>query len=221
MRFHYLLILIPIALGLDWWGANPIVVFLASALAIVPLSHLIGEATENLAAHLGQTWGGLLNATMGNLPEMVISVFTLRRGLPTIVKASLSGSLLGNMLLNLGLALLAGGIRFNTVRFNVHLVGINSKLLLLATTGLIVPALFHYTASSESSVSVEIAGILFLAYLASLAFTLVTHRKLFAEEHPGEIAEQGTHWGIGRASAVLAATAFTLAVMSEVLTGAL
>src|SRR4051794_37893765 len=95
-----LLIFFPISLGLDWWGADPIVVFLASALAIVPLSHLIGEATENLAAHLGQTWGGLLNATMGNLPEMVISVFTLRRGLPTIVKASLSGSLLGNVLLN-------------------------------------------------------------------------------------------------------------------------
>jgi Ca2+:H+ antiporter len=163
LNLNSLLIFLPIALGLDWWGANPVLVFLASALAIVPLARLIGEATENLSLHLGQTWGGLLDATMGNLPEMVISVFTLRRGLPTIVKASLSGSLLGNVLLNLGLALLAGGVRFNTLRFNIHLVGMNSKLLLLATTGLIVPALFHFTASADESVSVEIAAILFMA----------------------------------------------------------
>jgi Ca2+:H+ antiporter len=159
---------------------------------------------------------------MGNLPEMVIGLFTLHRGLSTIVKASLSGSLLGNLLLNLGLALLAGGVRFKTLRFNVHLVGIHSKLLLLATTGLIVPALFHYTARTEQKISVGIAAILFLAYLGSLAFTLITHRQLFAEDAKEE-AEGGCDpaRSMGRAIAVLSAAALALAATSEALTGAL
>jgi Ca2+:H+ antiporter len=222
VKLNSLLIFIPISLALDWWGANPIVVFLASALGIVPLTKLVGDSTENLSLYMGETWGGLLNATMGNLPEMMISVIALRRGLQAVVKASISGSLLGNVLFSLGLALLAGGIRFKTLRYNVHLVGINSKLLLLATTGLIVPALYHFTASSEDRISVEIAAILFLAYLASLAFTLVTHRKLFASEQPDGPARHGKdRVGIGRSIAVLAATAMALGIMSEVLTGAL
>jgi Ca2+:H+ antiporter len=222
MRLNYLLIFIPIAVGLDWWGANPVVVFLASALGIVPLTQLIGDSTENLSIHMGETWGGLLNATMGNLPEMMIGILALRRGLQPVVKASISGSLLGNVLLNLGLSLFLGGLRFKTLRFNVHLVGINSKLLLLATTGLIVPALFHFTATAEDRISVVIASILFLAYLASLAFTMITHRQLFATEQPdGPAKHREAAAGVGRSVAILAATAAALAVTSEVLTGAL
>jgi Ca2+:H+ antiporter len=224
LRLKFLLIFIPIAVALDRFGANPIVVFLASAAAIVPLSRLIGEATEDLSLHLGETWGGLLNATMGNLPEMIIGVLALQRGLPKMVKASISGSILGNVLLNLGLALIAGGARYNTLRFNVHLVALNSKLLLLATVGLIVPALFHFTASVEDRLSIEIASILFLAYLASLAFTLFTHRQLFVGDpssDPSEPPETVKGGGIGRSIAKLAVTAAALGVTSEVLTGAL
>ena len=223
MNLNLLLIFLPIAFALDRREASPILVFLASALAIVPMARLIGRATENLAVHLGQTWGGLLNASMGNLPELVISGFALHRGLPTMVKASISGSLLGNLLLNLGLALIFGGIHFKTLRFNVHLVGINSKLMLLATTGLIVPALFHFTARVETRISMEISAILFLAYVASLAFSLITHRTFFAAEPsegddaPGEKAA----WGLGRGITVLALTAVALAFTSEILTGAL
>jgi Ca2+:H+ antiporter len=221
VALYVLLIFFPIALVLDWRGADPILVFVTSALAIVPLTSLIGKATENLAIRLGETLGGLLNATMGNVPEMVIGVFALRKGLQSIVKASLTGSLLSNVLLILGLSMLAGGTRFNTLRFNARLAGVNSKLLLLAVIGLIVPALFHYSSSAESRISLDIAAILFVAYIASLAFTLVTHKQLFAQEQAEGPRETGREpWGLGRAATVLVVTAVALAVMSEALTGA-
>lgn len=221
MALYLLLLFIPVALGLDWYGADPVIVFLTSALAIVPLTALIGKATESLAVRLGETLGGLLNATMGNVPEMIIGVFALRKGLQTVVKASLTGSILGNVLLILGLSLVAGGVRYNTQRYNAQLAGVNSKLLLLAAIGLMVPALFHFTSGEESRISLEIATILFVAYVASLAFTLITHRQVFVSKQPEGPMETGRDvWGVGRASAALAVTAVALAVMSEALTGA-
>ena len=222
MILNLFLLLIPVALGLEHYGANPLLVFATSALAIVPLTVLIGKATENLAVRLGETFGGLLNATMGNVPEMIIGVFALRQGLQTVVKASLTGSILGNVLFILGLSLLAGGVRRNIQRFNARLAGLNSKLLLLAVIGLIVPALFHFTAHSENRISLEISTILFATYLAGLAFSLVTHRQLFTRKDPEGPLETGrTPWGMGRAFAVLTVTAVALAVMSEALTGAI
>jgi Ca2+:H+ antiporter len=221
VALYLLLLFIPVALVLDRLGTSPILVFLTSALAIVPLTALIGKATENLAVHLGETLGGLLNATMGNVPEMIIGIFALRQGLQTVVKASLTGSMLGNVLLILGLSLFAGGARHSTQRFNAQLAGVNSKLLLLAAIGLIVPALYHYTSAVESRISLEIAGTLFVAYVASLVFTLVTHRQLFSRKEPeGPIETGRPAWGMGHALLVLAVTAVALAVMSEVLTGA-
>ena len=221
MALYVLLIFIPIGVALNWRGADPIWIFATSALAIVPLTSLIGKATENLAVRLGETLGGLLNATMGNVPEMVIGVFALRKGLQSVVKASITGSLLGNVLLILGLSLLAGGARINTLRFNAQLAGVNSKLLLLATIGLIVPALFHFTSGAENRISLEIAAILFVAYLASLAFTLVTHKQLFVrKEAEGPIETGREPWGMGRSFSVLVVTAAALALMSEALTGA-
>jgi Ca2+:H+ antiporter len=220
LRLYLLLLLIPVALGLERSGASPLIVFLTSALAIVPLTVLIRKATENLAARLGETLGGLLNVTMDNVPEMVIGVSALHKGLQTVVKASLTGSILSNVLLILGVSLIAGGARYNVQRFNPHLAGLNSKLLLLAVIGLIVPALFHFTSGVEKRISLEIGTILFLAYLASLAFTLVTHRVLFARKEPEGPLETGrAAWSMGRALAVLVATSVALAVMSGTLTG--
>lgn len=221
MRVYLLLLLIPVALGLDYAGANPILVFLTSAAAIVPLTVLIGKATENLSAHLGETTGGLLNATMGNVPEMIISISALRQGLQTVVKASLTGSILGNVLLILGISLLGGGARFNTQRYNAHLAGVHSKLLILAVIGLIVPALFHFTSGAEERISIEIASILFITYLAGLAFTLITHRQLFIKkEADGPLVTDQRAWGVGKALTVMIVTAVVLSITSEVLTGA-
>ena len=111
MGLNWLLLFIPVGVGLSWFGASPILVFLTSALAIVPLARLMGEATEALAAYLGPTVGGLLNATLGNAPEIIISAFALHAGLVDMVKSSLTGSIIGNLLLGVGLAFFAGGVK--------------------------------------------------------------------------------------------------------------
>ncbi len=223
MATYILLIFVPISLGLDYAGANSVLVFVTSALAVIPLTVLIGDATENLSLRLGATVGGLLNGTMGNVPELIIGVSALRKGLEPMVKASLTGTLLSNILLILGLSIIAGGARHDTLRYSVAFAGLMSKLLLLAAVGLLVPALFHFaTRRQEYEISLGIAVILFLAYLANLAFTLVTHRQLFApKQAQGPIETGRTAWGPGRAVGLLAITAVGLAIESETLTGAL
>jgi Ca2+:H+ antiporter len=145
MSLNLLLIFIPIALGLDWSGADPIWVFGTSALAIVPLASLMGTATEHLAAHAGATIGGLLNATMGNAPELIIALFALKAGLHDVVKASITGSIIGNILVVLGIAMVAGGWRHDRQRFNVTIASMNASLLLVAAIALVVPAIFQFT----------------------------------------------------------------------------
>jgi Ca2+:H+ antiporter len=223
MWINVLLIFIPISLGLDHFGANPILVFLTAAAAVVPLTVLIGDATENLSLRLGATLGGLLNGTMGNVPEMIIAISALRKGLEPMVKASITGTLLSNVLLVLGLSIVVGGTRFEALRYSVAFAGLSSKMLILAAIGLIVPALFHYTANMEVyGISDGIAGILFLAYAANLAFTLVTHKQLFApKQAEGPIETGRSAWGLGRALGTLAIAAIGLAVESETLTGAI
>src|SRR5689334_13391723 len=110
MKLTWLLVFIPVAIVLHWYGANPIVVFAASALALVPLAALMGEATDALADYVGPTWGGLLSASLGNAPEIIIGFFALRQGLVAVVKSSLSGSIIGNLLFGLGLSMVFGGV---------------------------------------------------------------------------------------------------------------
>lgn len=223
MLSHALLIFIPISLSLDYFGASPILVFVTAAMAVVPLTILIGHATENLSLRLGETIGGLLNGTMGNVPELIIAISALRKGLEPMVKASLTGTLLSNVLLVLGLSIIAGGTRYETLRYNVAFASLSSKLLLLAVVGLIVPAIFHFSTKIEVyKFSGGIAGILFAAYLASLAFTLVTHKQLFStKQAEGPIEKGHAAWSMGRSLGVLAIAAIGLAVESETLTGAL
>src|SRR5215468_2521260 len=141
MSLNWLLVFIPVGVGLDWFGANPILVFLASALAIIPLAGLMGDATEALARYLGPTVGGLLNATLGNAPEIIISSFALRAGLVGMVKSSLTGSILGNLLFGLGVAFLVGGIKTRRdQQFDPQAARRNGALLTLASFGLIIPA---------------------------------------------------------------------------------
>lgn len=223
MPINILLIFIPISLALDHYEANPILVFVTAAVAVVPLTVLIGNATEHLSTRLGSTLGGLLNGTMGNVPEMIIAISALRKGLEPMVKASLTGTLLSNILLILGLSILAGGARYETLRYNVAFAGLSSKLLLLAAVGLIVPAIFHYTTKVNiNAISDGIAGILFVAYLANLAFSLVTHKQLFGATVPeSENEEDPNAWSVSRSLGLLAIAAVGLAIESETLTGAI
>src|SRR2546426_8787013 len=187
---RWLLVAVPASWLLAWLAAPPLAVFLVTALAVVPLAAELGDATEALAARAGPAWGGFLNATFGNAAELIVAIVALRAGLLDLVKASLTGSILGNLLLILGLALVAGGIRRPTVTFNRTAAGTSGAMLLLAVVALVVPALFVLTdpaAAPETTVHLSegVALVLGLTYGASLAFSLVTHRALFRGEAGG------------------------------------
>lgn len=221
-----LLIAIPIAIALEVLHADPLFVFIASALAIVPLAGLLGRATEHLTTHVGAGVGSLLNASLGNAAELIIALAALREGLHDVVKASLTGSILGNILLVLGGSMLAGGLKFERQKFNPTAAGMGSSLLLLAAIGLVIPALFHYTAAEqgarvERELSLEIAVVLFVIYGLSLAFSLKTHRHLFAgDEHDADDLGE-TPWTLRKSVAVLTVVTLLIAGMSELLVGAI
>jgi Ca2+:H+ antiporter len=218
-----LLIFVPGTIALALTGADHLIVFLSAAIAIIPLAGLLGRATEHLTAHVGAGVGGLLNASLGNAAELIIALAALRQGLHDVVKASLTGSILGNILLVLGAAMLAGGAKYERQKFNQTAAGLGASLLLLSAVGLIIPALFHLTASDrgaavERELSLEISLVLFAIYCMHLVFSLRTHRHIYrGEDHHLDESP----WSRGRAIAVLSVATVLVAVMSELLVGAL
>lgn len=173
MFLRSLLVFVPIAIGLDLLHANDLWVFVCACLAIVPLADLLAEFTEQLAEFLGPTLGGLLNATLGNAPELIISGFALSKGLTAVVKASISGSILMNLLLALGLSMVAGGLRHGEQKFHRKAAGMAAALMSLAAIALIVPAGFRIASpAEEEELSLGIAIVLFVMYLLSIVFTL-------------------------------------------------
>src|SRR6266540_1684594 len=218
----WLLILVPVAAVSDYVLDNELLTFLTAAGAIIPLAGLIGRATEQLAAHAGPRFGGLLNATFGNVAELIIAIFLILDDQLDVVRASLTGSIIGNLLLVLGLSLFVGGIKHKEQRFSAAAASVHSTSLILAVTGLLMPALFVLTTGSKAfaereTVSVVVALVLMALYAAALFFTMVTHEHLFRVPAEHEEAQ----WPRRRALTVLlVATAFT-AWMSEILVGAL
>jgi len=222
----WLLLFVPVAIGLELLAPERhLLVFLASALAILPLAGWMGRATEQLAARLGEGVGGLLNATFGNAAELIIAFAALRAGLHTVVKASLIGSIVGNILLVLGAAMLAGGLRHKEQHYNVAGARSQATLLTLAAIALILPAAYRSaTGAGEAeigSLSIWISFVLLAVYAANLVFSLVTHPSLFAGSHEDEAAAHGSAWSTRFASGVLAAATAAIAWMSEILVGAI
>jgi Ca2+:H+ antiporter len=221
---NWLLIAVPVAIVLEVMHAAPLVVFGVTALAIIPLSGLLGTATEELAGHTGPTLGGLLNATLGNLAELIIAVLALRAGLVDLVKASITGSILGNLLLVLGAAQLAGGVKYKRQQFNPHLAGVSSALLVIAVIGLVVPAFFYHlhvdpARAATVKLSEFVAVMLVLGYVLSLVYSMGTHRAVFGEG--GDVAEGESEptWSLGKAIAVLVLAAAVIGYLSEILVG--
>ena len=222
----YLLIFVPVTIALEVLRVDPLLVFISACLAIIPLAGLLGRATEHLTTHVGAGIGALLNASLGNAAELIIALVALREGLHDVVKASLTGSILGNILLVLGVSMFAGGMKYERQKFNQTAAGTGASLLLLAAVGLIIPALFHFTAADrgvtiERELSLMIALVLFGIYIASLLFSLKTHRHLFAgESHDAsDLGEQP--WTKSASIAVLTVATCFVALMSEMLVGAL
>src|SRR3954454_1748740 len=191
----YLLVpFIPIAIALDIAHAPPTVIFFAAALGIIPTAALMGIATEELAARSGPGIGGLLNVTFGNAPELIIALFALGSGLHEVVKASIIGSILGNILLVLGGAMVAGGLGRDEQRFNPRAATLQASMLFLAGAALVMPAIFelvegkglpkpraeivHYGSTVEH-LSLAVAIVLIATYVAGLFFSLRTHRDIF------------------------------------------
>jgi len=215
-----LLLAVPASMAAAWWLHPPaLVVFILSCVAVLPLAGFMGEATEHLAVRTGPTMGGFLNATFGNAAELIIAIVALNAGMVELVKASITGSILGNLLLILGLSLVAGGTRKETLTFNRTAAGMSAGMLTLAVVGLVFPALLHSLRPTgnelaELRASEAVSIILLATYAASLLFSLRTHKRLFGgEPHPTD----SQPWGVGKALAVLGIATAGVAVESEIL----
>ena len=215
-----MLLLVPATVVLSTvMHADPLVVFVVACLGVMPLASFMGEATEHLAARTGPAIGGLLNATFGNAAELIIAIVALQAGLIDLVKASITGSILGNLLLIMGLSFVAGGLKRPVLQFNRTSTGASSGMLALAVVGLVFPALFHGlnahpVAGQELRLSELVAIVLAVTYGFSLLFSLHTHRSLFGgEPHP----LGGRAWQPVTAILVLAAATAGVVIQSEIL----
>jgi len=220
-----LLIFAPVSIVLELLHAPAPWIFAAASLAIIPLAGLMGEATEQLSARSGAGLGGFLNATFGNAAELIISLMALRAGLIDIVKASITGSIIGNTLLVLGASFLAGGLKYPKQTFNTAAAGLGATLLFLSVIGLVIPAVYHsfvHPVTPEvlhpQSISLAIAIVLFATYLLSLVFSLRTHQHLFAGGHSGPPPDEA--WTRRRSIILLLVATAIVALESEFLVGA-
>jgi Ca2+:H+ antiporter len=224
---NWLLIFLPITVWAE--HARPDshrLIFFSSCLAIIPLAGLLGRATEQIAVRAGEGLGGFLNATFGNAAELIIAIVALRAGQLEVVKASLTGSIIGNVLLVLGASFLAGGLRHRIQAFNVRGAEAQAASLAVAAIALFVPSAFHAIGSSKvepatvGRLSLWIAGVLLFVYLLSLIFTLRTHSELFSSGADDNAHGHGEgHWSVPRAVAVLLGVSGLIAWMSEILVG--
>jgi len=226
---NWMLLLVPLAIVLEVMHADPLYIFISCALAIIPLAGWMGRATEWMAEHLGSGIGGLLNATFGNAAELIIAIVALRAGLNDVVKASITGSIIGNILLVLGVAFLAGGMKFPKLQFNRTAASLSSTLLALSTVALIVPALFHQLSRLqnpepvEQTLSLEISVVLAVTYIFSLIFTLRTHKHLYVGEgdHESDEALGFSRVPLWLSVVVLVVATGLVALMSEFLVAAI
>lgn len=227
---------IPLAYLVHYWigkgqSWEPTATFTLAALGVIPLARLMGEATEHLSGRAGPTWGGLLNATFGNAAELIIAVIALAKGLNEIVKASLTGSILGNLLLVAGGAMVVGGWGREKQTFSRANAESSSGLLLLAVAAMLVPAIFHYSyraadpllTEHEHGVSIGTSLILLLVYGLGLLFTLRTHAHVFSSapahgpEDPRGLDDG--RWTIGKSVGLLLAAAAGIGFVAELLVG--
>jgi Ca2+:H+ antiporter len=231
----YLLPFLPIAVVLEVVHADAVIVFAASALGVIPTASLMGTATEELAARSGPGIGGLLNVTFGNAPELIIALFALGAGLHEVVKASVIGSILGNILLVMGAAMFVGGLRRERQTFDRTAASVQSIMVLLAIATLVMPAVFeliegqglpdpgderiNYDATVEQ-LSFAVAIVLILTYAAGLLFSLRTHRALFNPVADEEVHEHEP-WPVRRAVIALAVAGMLVGLMSEILVGSI
>lgn len=219
-NLKYLLIFIPISIIGEFIHLQPTVMFVLAALSIIPLAGIMGEATEEISFYTGPKIGGFLNATFGNATELIISFFALKGGLFDVVKASIAGSVIGNILLVLGASMLFGGLKHKTQTFNKKVIEVSSSMLLFAVIGLCIPAIFTHTINPNllntryEGLSVVVAVIMFTIYILSLVFSFYTHKDIYSVEHE---EEGSAKWTLKKAISILAIATVLIAIESEFL----
>ena len=220
-----LLLFFPIAILAELLHWGDVIIFGASALAIVPFAGILGDATEALAEKTGPRVGGLLNASLGNLAELIITIVALSAGKIDLVKASIIGSMLGNLLVVLGLSLLLGGLRNGVQRFNRNRVAVDATLVILAAIAISVPSLFAEEIVNDfpavEALSLATAAVMLLLYVLAILYTLRQPAEETSRAPAIEPAHAGSSWSAGRALGVMAAAVVGLALMSEFLVGSL
>ena len=218
----YMLIFVPISLIAEFMHASPSIMFILAALSIIPLAGLMGEGTEEISFYSGPKIGGFLNGTFGNATELIISFFALKEGLFEVVKSSIAGAVIGNVLLVLGASMFAGGLKYKTQTFNKKVVEVSSSMLLFAVVGLCIPALFTHTVDPAllntryEGLSLVVAVIMIAIYILSLIFSFYTHKDIYVVNSEGE--NEGTvKWTLKKAISVLVVSTVLIAIESEFL----
>ncbi len=216
---NLLLVFAPLAIVAEWLHASPVLVFTFSSLGVIPLAGLIGEATEELATHTGPRLGGLLNATLGNAAELIITIFAIRAGLIELVKASITGSILGNLLLVLGLSILVGGIKNGTQRFDRSQAGLNATMLILAVIAILVPSIFGHAIEPDHHavelLSENVAVVMIVVYGLGVLYAFTSDKREPLSHTPADV----TRWSVRTSLLVLLASTLGIAWLSEVLVG--
>jgi Ca2+:H+ antiporter len=243
---YLLLIFTPIAIALEFINTDHIVIFVIASVALIPLAKLIGDSTEHLSVHYGATLGSLLNVTFGNAAEIIIAIVAINAGLIDLVKASITGAILGNILLIFGLSILAGGIRYKEQYFSQENVGLQSSMLFLAIIGLAIPTILVNTLNADSAntsiqnqlniqiLSDILAFLLLAIYIAGIIFTFFTHKHLFLtqshfdhkkdQKEEGRVQEEGhssstTSWSKRKSFLFLGLSMAGVIAISEILVG--
>jgi len=230
---NWLLVFVPVAIVLRIQPqlGTETALFICSSLAVIPLAGWMGRATEKLAAHLGHGIGGFLNASFGNAAELIIGLMALSKGLTGVVKASITGSIIGNILLVMGASILGGGLKFAEQRFNRTAARAWATSLTLAAIALTIPTVFHVTAAGRSGVwtqateqklSLAIAAVLFATYACVLGFELITHKQLYAVtlQDGGEDRKEVGGWSVSKSLLILIVATALVVLMSEFLVSA-
>ncbi|MSX02484.1 MAG: cation transporter, partial [Actinobacteria bacterium] len=230
-----LVVFIPAAVVLDLTGASSTAIFVTAALGVIPTAALMGRATEELAARSGPGIGGLLNVTFGNAPELIIALIALNAGLQEVVKASIAGSIIGNILLVLGASMFFGGLGRDEQKFSARAAAAQTSMLLLAIAAIVMPAVYELVSggglpeansvivdygSTVETLSIVVAAVMLAAYAGGLIFSLRTHRRIFNPE-PADTEAISESWSTRKSVIALAIAGAAVAGMSEILVGSI
>lgn len=222
MKFlKFLLIFIPISFIAKFMNASGSIMFLLSCASIIPLAGLLGEGTEEISFYSSPKIGGFINGTFGNATELIISFFALKEGLFEVVKSSIAGAVIGNVLLVIGASMLAGGFKYRSQKFNVKVVEVTSSMLLFAVIGLCIPALFTHSVPQDllntryEGLSIFVAVVMFIIYALSLYFSFGTHKHIYAADEKS--SDENAKWSLKKAIAILIIATVFIAIESEFL----